>query len=137
MLLTWDQYVTRWSGLHGGVDPRAGSPLVRGWLRLAYQLGRALARLGVRPATVTAPPAVSIRATAAGMREIGVVTVAERPTRAIVVAVGLLMSGLAGLVKPELVVGTATVATAALALFGVVGLGQLAAAVQTALAPRH
>ena len=226
MLLTWDQYVTRWSGLHGGVDPRAGSPLVRGWLRLAYQLGRALARLGVRPATVTAlgvllcvlvPLAVRsgrlgpvlaagfvvlsvladsadgaiavitnrvtrlgyvldsvadrlgevawllglwllgapgwlavvagglawlheylrARATAAGMREIGVVTVAERPTRAIVVAVGLLMSGLAGLVKPELVVGTATVATAALALFGVVGLGQLAAAVQAALAPRH
>ena len=54
MLLTWDQYATRWSGLHGGVDPRDGSPMMRGWLRLAYRTGRVLARLGVRPATVTA-----------------------------------------------------------------------------------
>ncbi len=222
MLLSWDQYVTRWSGLHGGVDPRNGSALFRGWLRLAYGIGRLLARLGVRPATVTAlglllcalvPVAVRsgrlgpvlaagfvvlsgvadsadgavavitnrvtrlgyvydsvadrlgevawlvafwllgvpawlvvatggvawlheylrARATAAGMREIGVVTAAERPTRAIVVAVGLLLCGLAGLVNPELVPGTATMAAAAWLLLGVVGLGQLVVAVHLAL----
>ena len=43
MLLSWDQYATRWSGLHGGVDPRRGSVLFRGWLRLAYGVGRMLA----------------------------------------------------------------------------------------------
>jgi CDP-diacylglycerol--glycerol-3-phosphate 3-phosphatidyltransferase len=220
--LSWEQYATRWSGLHGGVDPRAGSPLFRGWLRLAYRTGRLLARLGVRPATVTAlglllcalvPLAVRAgrfgpvlaavfvvlsvladsadgavavitdrvtrlgsvvdsvadrlgevawlvafwllgapgwlvvvaggvawlheylraRATAAGMREIGVVTVAERPTRAIVVVVGLVLSGL---VDPGLLAGTATVATAAWLLLGLVGLGQLVAAVHSALAAR-
>lgn len=47
MLLTWDQYASRWSRLHGGRVPRAGS-------RLAYRAGRVLARFGVRPATVTA-----------------------------------------------------------------------------------
>jgi len=225
VLLSWDQYATRWSGLHGGVDPRDGSPLVRGWLRLAYGVGRFLARLGVRPATVTvaglllcglvpltvragrfgpvlgavlvvlstvadsADGAVAVitnrvtrlgyvydsvadrlgeaawlvafwllgtpvwlvvaaggvswlheylraRATAAGMREIGVVSVAERPTRGIVVAVGLVLAGLASLAGPALRTGTATLAAAAWLLLGVVGLGQLTVAVHAALGHR-
>jgi phosphatidylglycerophosphate synthase len=224
-LLSWDEYATRWSGLHGGVDPRHGSVLFRGWLRLAYRVGRLLARAGVRPAAVTAlglllcalvpvvvragrlgpvvaaglvvlsaladsaDGAVAVitnrvtrlgyvydsvadrlgeaawlvafwllgtpvglvvaaggvswlqeylraRATAAGMREIGVVTVAERPTRGIVVAVGLALAGLASLAGPSLRTGTATLAVAAWLLLGVVGLGQLAVAVHAALGHR-
>ncbi|OLB66670.1 MAG: CDP-alcohol phosphatidyltransferase [Actinobacteria bacterium 13_2_20CM_2_72_6] len=223
--LSWDQYATRWSGLHGGVDPRDGSPPVRGWLRLAYGVGRLLARLGVRPATVTAaglllcvlvPVAVRAgrlgpvlgaglvvlstvadsadgavavitnrvtrlgyvydsvadrlgevawlvalwllgvpvwlvittgglawlheylraRATAAGMKEIGAVTVAERPTRAIVVTLGLFLAGLGGLVSRDLMVGTATMATATWLLLGAVGLTQLTAAMHAAFARR-
>jgi CDP-diacylglycerol--glycerol-3-phosphate 3-phosphatidyltransferase len=222
VLLTWDQYATRWSGLHGGVDPRDGSPFVRAWLRLSYGVGRLLARLGIRPATVTAaglvlctlvPVAVRsgrlgpvlaavlvvlstvadsadgavavitnrvtrlgyvydsvadrlgeaawlvalwllgvpvwlvvttgglawlheylrARATAAGMKEIGTVTVAERPTRAIVVTLGLLLAGLGSLATRDLAVGTATMATAIWLLLGVVGLGQFVAAMHTAL----
>jgi len=222
-LLTWDQYATRWSGLHGGVDPRDGSAFLRGWLRLAYRLGRVLARLGIRPAAVTAlglllcalvpvtvrtgplgpvlgaglvvlstvadsaDGAVAVitnrvtglgyvydsvadrlgeaawlvalwllgapawlvvttgglawlheylraRATAAGMREIGAVTVAERPTRAIVVALGLAFAGVAGFAGTRLAIGTATMATATWLLLGVIGLGQLTVAVHRAFA---
>jgi CDP-diacylglycerol--glycerol-3-phosphate 3-phosphatidyltransferase len=225
VLLGWDQYATRWSGLHGGVDPRTGPPVVRGWLRLAYGVGRLLARLGIHPAVVTAaglllaalvPVAVRsgplgpvlgaglvvlstvadsadgavavitdrvtrlgyvydsvadrlgeaawlvalwllgvplwlvlatgglawlheylrARATAAGMKEIGTVTVAERPTRAIVVTVALLLAGLASLATHELAVGTATMATAIWLLLGVIGLGQLVVAMHVSFARR-
>ena len=222
MPLSWDQYATRWSGLHGGVDPRGGSPLVRGWLRLAYRAGRLLARLGTPPGAVTAgglvfcalvPVAVRAgragplaaaglvllaavadsadgavamvtnrvtrlgyvydsvadrlgeaawlvafwllgapvwlviatgavawlheylraRATAAGMREIGAVTVAERPTRAIVVTIGLVLAGVAGFVSRDLVTGTATMTMVVWLVLGAIGLGQLAVAVHGAL----
>ena len=51
--MTWDEYATAWSGLHGGFDPRRAPLVVRGWLRLAYLLGRPLGRLGVPPTAVT------------------------------------------------------------------------------------
>ena len=51
--MNWDGYATAWAGLHGGFDPRRASPLVRGWLRMAYAMGKALARLGVSPTAVT------------------------------------------------------------------------------------
>ncbi|WP_067498087.1 CDP-alcohol phosphatidyltransferase family protein [Actinoplanes sp. TFC3] len=51
--MTWQEYATAWSALHGGFDPRSASPLVRGWVRLAWRGGTVLARLGVGPSTVT------------------------------------------------------------------------------------
>ncbi|GAA2563264.1 CDP-alcohol phosphatidyltransferase family protein [Winogradskya consettensis] len=51
--MTWDAYVTAWSALHGGFDPRDASPVVRGWIRLAWRAGSLLARLGIGPSTVT------------------------------------------------------------------------------------
>src|SRR3954447_5772319 len=51
--VTWDEYVTAWSRLHGGFDPRAASPVVRGWVRTAYRTGSFLARRRVGPAAVT------------------------------------------------------------------------------------
>jgi CDP-diacylglycerol--glycerol-3-phosphate 3-phosphatidyltransferase len=53
-LLTWDEYAAEWSALHGGYDPSRTSPVVRGWLRLAYAGGRLLGRVGVGPTAVTA-----------------------------------------------------------------------------------
>src|SRR4051794_33337943 len=50
---TWDDYATGWRDLHGGFDPRRASPLVRGWLRLAYRVGRRAVQLGATPTTVT------------------------------------------------------------------------------------
>jgi phosphatidylglycerophosphate synthase len=51
--LTWDEYAVAWSRLHGGFDPNTASPLVRGWVRLAYRGGSRLGRLGAGPAAVT------------------------------------------------------------------------------------
>jgi CDP-diacylglycerol--glycerol-3-phosphate 3-phosphatidyltransferase len=53
-VLTWDEYAVGWAAGHGGYDPRTGSPLARGWLRLAYTLGRLLGRTRIRPSAVTA-----------------------------------------------------------------------------------
>lgn len=49
----WDGYAARWSAMHGGFDPRHSLPWVQVWMRLAYRCGRGLARLSVRPATIT------------------------------------------------------------------------------------
>jgi CDP-diacylglycerol--glycerol-3-phosphate 3-phosphatidyltransferase len=62
------------------------------------------------------------RATAAGMTEIGVVTVAERPTRVLIAIFGLLLTVASGLVI--------TVAAALWLALAVVGLGQLALAIR-------
>jgi CDP-diacylglycerol--glycerol-3-phosphate 3-phosphatidyltransferase len=47
-----DAYLTRWSALHGGYDPR-GSRLVRTWLGWTYAVARPLARTGVAPDLLT------------------------------------------------------------------------------------
>ncbi|MEV6695485.1 CDP-alcohol phosphatidyltransferase family protein [Micromonospora sp. NPDC051196] len=220
--LNWNEYATAWARLHGGFDPRAATPVVRGWLRLSYHLGFLLGRLRVGPTAVTAvgvllclcvplfavrsgdgpflgalfvllasvadsvdgavavatgrttrlgyvydsladrigeaawlvafwlvgaPGAlvaaagalswlheyVRARAVAAGMREIGAVTVGERPTRVCVAVVGLLLAGLTGLIQPDLAAGTITMATAVWVLLAAFGLGQLLSAVRRAL----
>jgi CDP-diacylglycerol--glycerol-3-phosphate 3-phosphatidyltransferase len=51
--LTWPEYAEAWSALHGGFDPDAAMPVVRGWIRLAYRGGGLLARAGIGPAAVT------------------------------------------------------------------------------------
>ena len=51
--MLWDDYAAAWSGLHGGYDPRRASPVVRGWVRLAYRIGSWLARHRVGPMAVT------------------------------------------------------------------------------------
>ncbi|MFI5492005.1 CDP-alcohol phosphatidyltransferase family protein [Actinoplanes sp. NPDC051859] len=51
--MTWEQYATAWSALHGGFDPRSASPLVRGWIRLAYRGGGLLAAMRIGPTAVT------------------------------------------------------------------------------------
>ncbi|MGN9775609.1 CDP-alcohol phosphatidyltransferase family protein [Micromonospora sp. H33] len=76
---------------------------------------------------------VRARAVSAGMREIGAVTVGERPTRVSVALVGLLLAGLTGLIDPDLAAGTITMATAVWVLLAGFGLGQLLAAVRRTL----
>jgi phosphatidylglycerophosphate synthase len=65
------------------------------------------------------------RARAAGLGGVGTGTVAERPTRILVMAIGLLLTGVSGLLDPELVAGTATATGAIFALLSLVGFGQL------------
>jgi CDP-diacylglycerol--glycerol-3-phosphate 3-phosphatidyltransferase len=52
--VTWEEYAAAWSELHGGFDPATGSPLIRGWVRVAYRGGSLLGRLRVGPGAVTA-----------------------------------------------------------------------------------
>lgn len=73
------------------------------------------------------------RAAGAGMRGVGVVTVAERPTRVSVALVGLLLAGAGGLLRPGLTAGTVTFATVVWLLFSAFGLGQLLTTVRRAL----
>jgi phosphatidylglycerophosphate synthase len=51
--VTLEDYLDRWSELHGGYDPRTSS-WARTWLRLTFRLGTPLARAGVSPHAVTA-----------------------------------------------------------------------------------
>lgn len=220
--LNWNEYATAWARLHGGFDPRAATPVVRGWLRFAYHVGYVLGRLRVTPTAVTVAgvllcfcvpllavrpvdgpflgalfvllaavadsvdgavavatgrttrlgyvydsvadrlgevawlvafwlvgaPGVLVaaggalswlheyvraRAVSAGMRELGAVTVGERPTRVSVALVGLLLAGLTGLIQTDLAAGTITMATAVWVLLAAFGLGQLLSAVRRAL----
>jgi len=53
-----DEYLDRWSRLHGGYDPRAADAgraglLVRGWLALVHALARPFAALRVAPDVLT------------------------------------------------------------------------------------
>jgi phosphatidylglycerophosphate synthase len=208
--VTFDEYAEAWSRLHGGFDPRTGSVFVRGWVRIAFDIGSRLVPLGPNVVTllglvlclatpfagllggavlvllaaladsldgavavlsgratrlgyvldsvadrvgeaawltafflggahawvVVAAGAASwlheyarARATAAGMTEIGAVTVAERPTRVLLALFGLLIAGVAG--HAALVLTAAASVWLALA---VVGLGQLAVAIRRAIA---
>jgi CDP-diacylglycerol--glycerol-3-phosphate 3-phosphatidyltransferase len=77
---------------------------------------------------------IRARATAAGMPEVGAVTAGERPTRVILAIVGLFLAGMSGLVAGALPAGTVTVVLAIWVLFGLIGLVQLAGAVQAGLA---
>jgi CDP-diacylglycerol--glycerol-3-phosphate 3-phosphatidyltransferase len=220
--VTWQEYRAAWSALHGGFDPDRASPLIRGWIRLAYRGATRLAGWRVGPTTVTAAgllicvavpfaaalgpvglllggllvllaavadgldgavavisgttsrtgfvldsvadrlgevawliafwvagvpagllvPAgavswlheyVRARAAVAGMAEIGVVTVGERPTRVAVAAAGLVVAGAVGLLRPGWAGGVLTAAAAAWLVLGLVGAVQLATAVRRAL----
>jgi phosphatidylglycerophosphate synthase len=222
--VTFEEYAAAWSRLHGGFDPIAASPLVRGWVRLAYRGGSLLGRGRIGPTAVTAAGlvlclavpfaallghgglllggllvllasfadgldgAVAVvtgrvsrigyvydsvadrlgelawlaafwvagapgwlvvaaggvswlheyvraRATAGGMRDIGAVTVGERPTRVSAAIVGLVVGGVAGLVHEPWGTTVVTVAAAAWLVLAVIGLGQLAVAVRRELTP--
>jgi CDP-diacylglycerol--glycerol-3-phosphate 3-phosphatidyltransferase len=215
----WEEYASAWSALHGGFDPDKASFLVRGWVRLAWRGGNALARLRVGPSAVTtlglvlcvlvpvaalvspvtaglvvllasfadgldgavavvsgratrigyvydsvadrlgeaawlvalwvagAPAWLAVaaggvswlheyvraRATAGGMREIGAVTVGERPTRVSVTVSGLVVGGVAALVHDSWGTAVMTAATAAWLALALIGVVQLVAAVRREL----
>jgi CDP-diacylglycerol--glycerol-3-phosphate 3-phosphatidyltransferase len=221
--LGWHEYAARWATLHGGFDPRQAGAVVRGWVRLSYEIGSRLGRLRVSPTAVTvgglalsaaAPIAatrapeglltagilvllaavadsvdgavavatnrttrlgyvydsvadrlaelcwlaafwvagapatlvftagalswlheyVRARATAAGMTEIGTVTVGERPSRVSVTTVAFLVAAAAGGgVDRDLVPGTLTVFLVIWILLGTFGLAQLSRAVRRLL----
>jgi phosphatidylglycerophosphate synthase len=76
------------------------------------------------------------RATLLGMSEVGVITVAERPTRVVLVIAAFLLGAMAGGVSPFLAVGVATVVVAVWLVMGVFGAVRLLGAIRAALASR-
>ena len=76
---------------------------------------------------------IRARATLAGMRGIGAVTVAERPTRVIMMASTLTVTGVAGVAWPALVPASVTLSATIWALLAEVGVIQLWYAVRRAL----
>lgn len=121
---------TRLGYVYDSVADRLGEAA---WLVAFWLLGAPGALVAAGGALSWLHEYVRARATSAGMREIGAVTVGERPTRVVVALVGLLLAGLAGLIEPDLTAGTITVASAVWALLAGFGLGQLLAAVRGAL----
>jgi phosphatidylglycerophosphate synthase len=76
---------------------------------------------------------VRARAAAGGMRDLGVVTVGERPTRVSVAISGLLVGGLAGLAHPGWETAVIVAAAVVWAVLGLAGLTQLMGAVRAEL----
>lgn len=76
---------------------------------------------------------VRARAAAAGMREIGAVTIGERPIRVCIALIGLLVTGVGALIESELTAGIATLVTVVWGLVSAYGLGQLFTAVRGSL----
>lgn len=79
---------------------------------------------------------VRSRGNAAGMTEIGGVTLGERPTRVILATVGLGLAGLVSLANPDVGSGVATCAIGAWIVLSVIGFVQLFATVHRVLAGR-
>jgi CDP-diacylglycerol--glycerol-3-phosphate 3-phosphatidyltransferase len=104
--------------IFGMAGPGAGAP---GWLVVAAG------------ATSWLHEYARARATAAGMAEIGVVTVGERPTRVSIAISGLLVAGLAGLVHSGWAGAVLTVAVSAWLVLGLIGLAQLVIAIRREL----
>jgi len=76
---------------------------------------------------------IRARATAAGMSEVGAVTLGERPSRLILIFAGLVLAGVSRIVAIDLPAGTATIVAALFVLLSAIGIVQLIAAVQVAL----
>jgi len=73
------------------------------------------------------------RAAVAGMTGIGAITVAERPTRVILVITALGLGGLAWFINPHLAPGAVTVVVSVWVVVGLLGAARLTGAIRTAL----
>jgi phosphatidylglycerophosphate synthase len=119
--------VTRWGYVLDSACDRVADACLVAALWLTGAPGPLCAAAG---AVVGLQEYLRARAAAAGMSEVGVVTVAERPTRVIVTAMFLLGAGL----YPAAAGTWAAAGAAATLTLGVVGIGQLAPVVRARLA---
>lgn len=107
------------------------------WLIALWQVGAA-ARVAVAACALTwLHEYIRSRSNAAGMTEIGAVTVGERPTRVAIAAGGLLVAGFASPINPHVAPGVAAFATATWIVLGLIGIVQLLGAVHRALAGKQ
>lgn len=73
------------------------------------------------------------RAAVAGMADLGVVTVAERPTRVVLATLAYVLGGAVWFINPRLTPGTVTVVLAVWVLLGLLGGARLLAAIRASL----
>jgi len=73
------------------------------------------------------------RATVAGLADVGVITVAERPTRVALVIAALVLGGVAWMINPHLTPGTVTVVVAVWVVLGLIGAARLTGVIRAAL----
>jgi CDP-diacylglycerol--glycerol-3-phosphate 3-phosphatidyltransferase len=118
--------VTRWGHVLDSACDRVADACFLAALWLAGAPGPLCAAAGT---VVFLHEYLRARAAAAGMPEVGVVTVGERPTRVIVTAMFLLAAG----VLPGSAVVWTTAGAAATLVLGVVGLAQLGRVVRVKL----
>jgi phosphatidylglycerophosphate synthase len=116
--------------VYDSLADRVGEAL---WLTAFWLLGASGGLVAAAGALSWLHEYVRARAVSAGMRELGSVTVGERPSRVLVALLGLFAAGVTGLIQPELAAGTITVAAAIWILLASFGLGQLLSVVRRSL----
>lgn len=123
--------VTRFGHVYAAVAARLAEAA---WLVAFWAVGVPGALIGPTACLVFLHEYLRARATAAGLSGLAAVSLAERPARVVVSAVGLALAGACALVSPTLAAGAGTLAVAIWALLGLVGFIQLFAAVHRHLA---
>jgi phosphatidylglycerophosphate synthase len=122
--------VTRFGYVYDAVANRLGEAA---WLLAYWVVGVPGWVVSLTAGLVFLHEYVRSRAIAAGMSGLGVVTVAERPTRVFLAATGLILAGLCFQLSATLAVGAATLILAIWFLLGIGGFLQLFAAVHRGL----
>lgn len=126
--------VTRMGYVYDSVADRIGEAC---WLVAWWRLGAPGWLVATCGAVAWLHEYLRARAAAAGMAEVGVLTMAERPTRALLVVIGLALAGISSALIGGLLAGTVTVLAAIWVLLGLIGLAQLAVAVRASFAHRR
>jgi CDP-diacylglycerol--glycerol-3-phosphate 3-phosphatidyltransferase len=127
-------HTTRLGYVYDAVVDRIGEAC---WLIALWQVGAAGGVVVAAGALAWLHEYARSRANAAGMTEITAVTVGERPTRALLTFGGLLLAGFTGVINPRVPAGIAAFATATWVVLGLIGFGQLFAAVHRSLAGKY
>jgi CDP-diacylglycerol--glycerol-3-phosphate 3-phosphatidyltransferase len=127
-------HTTRLGYVYDAVVDRIGEAC---WLIALWQVGAAGGVVVAAGALAWLHEYARSRANAAGMTEITAVTVGERPTRALLAFGGLLLAGFTGAINPRVPAGIAAFATATWVVLGLIGFGQLFAAVHKSLAGKY
>ncbi|MEV4755470.1 CDP-alcohol phosphatidyltransferase family protein [Micromonospora sp. NPDC049559] len=121
---------TRLGYVYDSLADRVGEAL---WLAAFWLVGAPGGLVVAAGALAWLHEYVRARSVSAGMREIGAVTVGERPARVMITIFGLVAAGIAGSIQADLSAGTITVVTAIWVLLAAFGFGQLLAVVRRSL----
>jgi phosphatidylglycerophosphate synthase len=123
----------RTSGIGSFYDSVADRISEAAWLLALWLLGAPGLLVAACGALAWLHEYARARAALAGMPGVGAVTVAERPTRVLLVIGALVAGGLVWFISPRLTPGLITVAVAAWLVLGLLGASRLISAVRAAL----